>query len=173
MKTNVTSNSSLKPKETTDNPSLKATLCLVFVVRKLRSTRKKRPERCGLCIFQTPTWDTMGWNPFQKLMLKLSLINNILPTMPPACLPSVISNLNFYDIVLLHVHFATFFSNFCTWVLGAHIFQGTNTHSPAAINLTPTFCRIFLLANHSLLRTSVLAWFGSKQFQLVSTYLVG
>ena len=46
-----------------------------------------------------------------------------------AYLPSVISKLSFYDIVLLHVHFATFFSNFCTWVLGAHIFQGTNTHS--------------------------------------------
>ena len=42
MKTNETSNSSLKPKNTTDNPSLKATLCLVFVVRKLRSTRKKK-----------------------------------------------------------------------------------------------------------------------------------
>ena len=43
MKTNETSNSSLKPNKTTVNPSLKATLCfLVFVVRKLRSTRKKK-----------------------------------------------------------------------------------------------------------------------------------
>ena len=101
-------------------------------------------------------------------MLKLSLINNILPTMPtcPPLFQSWIFTILFCCMCILLL----FFSNFCTWVLGAHIFQGTNTHSPAAINLTPTFCRIFLLANHSLLRTSVLAWFGSKQFQLVSTW---
>ena len=111
-------------------------------------------------------WDYPTFTYFKKLMLKLSLINNILPTMPtcPPLFQSWIFTILFCCMCILLL----FFSNFCTWVLGAHIFQGTNTHSPAAINLTPTFCRIFLLANHSLLRTSVLAWFGSKQFQLLA-----
>ena len=93
----------------------------------------------------------------------------------PRCLPA----LRYFKVEFLRYCFAAcafcyfFFQTSVPESWGLISFkEPTLTHSPAAINLTPTFCRIFLLANHSLLRTSVLAWFGSKQFQLVSTWPV-
>ena len=92
-------------------------------------------------------------------MLKLSLINNILPTMP--CLPA----LRYFKVEFLRYCFAAcalcyfFFKLLYLSPGGSYLSRNQHsfTHSPAAINLTPTFCRIFLLANHSLLQCSYLS----------------
>ena len=101
-------------------------------------------------------WNYSTFTFFKKLKLKLSLISTIFY---PRCL----SAHRYFKVEFLRYCFAA--CAFCYFFFkllylspgGSYLSRNQHsfTHSPAAINLTPTFCRIFLLANHSLLRTSV------------------